>query len=183
MDPLLWNKVFAAILGAAFVILGLSFLSDAIFTSHAPEKAGFAIEVEESSSDHAKVDAKPKGVESVNAMLASADIGAGQKVAKKCAACHTFDKGGKNKVGPALFNIVNRPLASVDGFGYSAALKAYSDGKTWSYDELNTFLFKPKAHIKGTSMGFAGLKKIGDRAAVIAYLRSLADTPAAMPSE
>ena len=84
----------------------------------------------------------------------------GSKVAKKCAACHTFDEGGANKVGPALYGIVNKGMGATDGFGYSAALKAYGEGKTWTYEELNGFLWKPKTYIKGTGMGFPGLKKL-----------------------
>ena len=121
-------------------------------------------------------------VEPVAALLASADLAKGEKVGKKCVACHTFNEGGANKVGPGLYGIVDRPMASVDGFGYSSALTAYADGKSWTYAELNGFLFKPKAHVKGTSMGFAGIKKTADRAAMIAYLRTLAGTPAPLPA-
>lgn len=176
-----WNKIFGALLACAFVVLGVNFLSDGLFHTENPEKQGYAIE----GGAIAAVgggDDKAEGVESVSAMLATMEISEGQKIGKKCVACHNFDKGGANKVGPALYNIVNRPVASVDGFGYSGALKAYAEGgKTWTYDELNGFLYKPKAHVKGTSMGFAGLKKTGDRAAMIAYLRSLADTMAPLP--
>jgi cytochrome c len=114
-------------------------------------------------------------------LLASADLAKGEKVGKKCVACHNFNEGGKNKVGPGLYDIVNRPIASVDGFGYSGALKTYAAEKTWTYEELNGFLYKPKAHVKGTSMGFAGLKKTADRANMIGYLRTLAASPAALP--
>lgn len=175
-----WNKIFGALLACAFVVLGVNFLSDGLFHAEKPEQDGYALE----GGAVAAVDGgdEPAGVESVNAMLAKMEISEGEKVGKKCVACHNFDKGGANKVGPALYDIVNRAIATVDGFGYSGALKAYAEGgKTWTYDELNGFLYKPKAHVKGTSMGFAGLKKTGDRAAMIAYLRSLADTMAPLP--
>ncbi len=176
-----WNKIFGALLAAAFVVLGVNFLSDGIFHADKPEKEGYALEG--GVVEVAAAATSEPVVEPVSAMLANMEISEGEKVAKKCAACHTFDKGGTNKVGPALYGTVNRAIASVDGFGYSGALKAYAadGGKTWTYDELNGFLYKPKAHVKGTSMGFAGLKKTGDRAAIIAYLRSLADEMAPLP--
>jgi len=113
----------------------------------------------------------------------SADIVAGQKVAKKCLSCHTFEPGGKNKVGPALYDIVNRAMGITDGFSYSSTMKSVSEGKTWDYESLNGFLYKPKAYMKGTAMGFVGVKKTADRANLIAYLRSLADSPAPLPAE
>lgn len=179
MDSFEWNKVFGALLATAFVVLGITFLSDGIYHSDNPEKEGFAIEGGEVA---AAVGGPAVAVaEPVNALLATADAALGLKAVKKCAACHEFTEGGKNKVGPALYDIVNRPIASVEGFGYSSALKAYGEGKTWTYDELNGFLYKPKAHVKGTSMGFAGLKKTDERAAMIGYLRTLSANPAALP--
>ena len=114
-------------------------------------------------------------------MLASADAGKGAKIAKKCASCHSFNKGGKNKVGPNLWNIVNKSKASVDGYKYSKALSGY--GGAWDWDALNGFLANPKAYVKGTKMAYAGLKKDGDRAAMLAYLRSLSETPADLPNK
>ena len=113
-------------------------------------------------------------------MLASADAGKGAKIAKKCASCHSFNKGGKNKVGPNLWNIVNKSKASVDGYKYSKALAGH--GGAWDWDALNGFLANPKAYVKGTKMAYAGLKKDGDRAAMLAYLRSLSETPADLPN-
>lgn len=112
-----------------------------------------------------------------SAMLASADIDKGKRVFNKCKSCHTVEKGGKNKIGPNMWNIVNQPMAAKDGFSYSAALKGMSD-RRWSYENLNAFLLKPRNFAKGTKMTFAGLKKDSDRANVIAYLRSLSDNPA-----
>lgn len=176
-----WNKIAAAFLACAFVILGVNFLSDGLYHSKVPEQQGYAIEGAEVETA-GDGDSQPAGPEPVNALLASVDIADGEKVAKKCVACHSFDEGGGNKVGPALYGVVERQIASVDGFGYSPALKTYAEGgKTWTYDELNGFLNKPKAHVEGTTMGFAGLKKVDERAEIIAYLRSLAATPAALP--
>ena len=181
MDSFEWNKIFGALLGGAFVVLGLNFLSEAIYHSEKPEQFGYAVEVEE--SDTAITAAEPEEVEipAVTPLLASADIGKGEKVAKKCAACHNFNEGGQNKVGPALWNIVNKQMASADGFAYSAALKEFGVGKVWDYDALNQFLLKPKNYVKGTSMGFAGIKKLDDRAALIAWMRSKSNDPAPLP--
>ena len=179
MDSFEWNKVFAALLTLAFVVLGVNFLSDGLYHGKNPEKPGYAIEG--GAQEATTAAAAGPTVESVDALLASADLAAGEKAGKKCAACHNFTKGGANKVGPGLYDVVNRAIASVDGFGYSTALKEYSEGKTWTYEELNGFLYKPKAHVKGTSMGFAGLKKTNERAAMIAYLRSLSASPAPLP--
>ncbi len=179
MDSFEWNKIFAAILTTLFVVMGTSILSEIIFHQAAPVTPGYALEGG-AAKEEAKEDKGPT-IDSVDALLASADLAKGEKVAKKCVSCHTFNEGGDDKVGPALYGIVNRPLGSKDGFGYSSAMKAYGADKTWTYEELNAFLYKPKAHIKGTSMGFAGVKKTEDRAALIAYLRSLAATPAPLP--
>jgi cytochrome c len=111
------------------------------------------------------------------AMLASASAEAGKKVTKKCAACHSFTKGGPNKVGPNLWNVVGGKPASAAGYKYSGAMKNMV--ANWDFEELNKFLYKPKAYLKGTKMSFSGLKKMGDRAAVIAYLTSLSDSPKA----
>ncbi|MFZ1680960.1 MAG: cytochrome c family protein, partial [Rhizobiaceae bacterium] len=111
-------------------------------------------------------------------------VDAGATVFKKCASCHTVDNGGANKVGPNLWNIVNRPVASHEGFAYSAPMKAFAEGgKTWDYESLSQFTLAPKGLVKGTAMGFAGLKKIDERANLIAYLRSLSDAPAPLPGQ
>lgn len=184
MDSFELNKMAGAFLGVVFVVMSISIVSDAIFDSPVPEKAGYAVEVEGGDSHggggEAKADAGP---EPIAPLLASADVGAGEKVFKKCAACHTTEEGGANKVGPNLWNIVNRPVASGDGFNYSASLTEFSSGNSvvWDYAHLNGFLLKPKAYVKGTSMGFAGLKKVEDRANIVAYLRTFASSPAPLP--
>ncbi len=182
MSSFEWNKIFAAVLAVAFVVLGVTFLSDEIYRTKNPEKPGFAIEGGPSEGKEAEA-AKPTepSIEPIAAMLASVDLAAGEKIAKKCAACHAFVEGGKKKVGPGLYGVVNRAIASVEGFRYSSALRKYSEGKTWTFAELNGYLYKPRAYVKGTSMGFSGLKKTEQRAALIGYLRSLAATPAPLP--
>ena len=183
MDSFEFNKYAMAILGTVFLVMCLIFLSDGIFHSVNPEKQGYAVEVAENTSSSAGAEDTGPAYEPINALLASADIAAGEKVAKKCAACHTFEEGGANKVGPALYGIVNKDMAATDGFGYSSALTEYGQGKTWTYDELNGFLWKPKTYIKGTGMAFPGLKKVKDRANIVAYLRSLSANPAPLPTE
>lgn len=115
----------------------------------------------------------------IGTLLASADKNAGAKISKKCAACHSFDKGGPNKVGPNLWDVVGRTVASHEGYSYSSALSDL--GGQWSYERLNAFLTKPKDFAPGTKMGFAGLKDAQDRANLIAYLRSLSDDPKPLP--
>ena len=175
------NKVAMAFLGTVFLIMGMNFLSESIFHPHAPEKPGYLIEVAEEGAGDAKDANTGPAYEPITALLASANIENGQKVAKKCAACHTFDQGGANKVGPALYDIVNRAMGGVGGFGYSSALTAFGEGKVWDYESLNGFLWKPKKYMKGTAMGFAGIKKAQDRADLVAYLRSLSASPAPLP--
>ncbi len=183
MDSFKLNKFAMAFLGTIFVLMSASFISDSLFHSEVPEKAGFKIEAGETDSHSEEAKVTETDYDPIASLLANADIDAGAKVAKKCAACHTFKDGGKKKVGPNLYNIVGAAIGGVDGFAYSSALKDFGDGKTWDYAALNGFLYKPKKYIKGTAMGFAGLKKTADRANIIAFLRSMADSPAPLPGE
>lgn len=182
MNAFQLNKIAMAVLGIIFVIMGISILSESFFHSEEPKVAGYEIKAEEKAPEaKTEANANAKPYEDIAPLLASADLEAGAKVSKKCGACHTFEKGGKNKVGPHLYDIVGRAIAGVDDFGYSSALKAYGDGKTWTYEELNGFLYKPKKHVKGTAMGFSGLKKTADRANLIGWLRTHSDAPVALP--
>jgi cytochrome c len=175
------NMGVGAFLGTVFVLMSVSIASEGIFHSEVPEKEGFAIIAEEGASDagagataEVEVDIKP--------LLASADAAAGATVFKKCASCHTADKGGANKVGPNLWGVVERPIASHEGFSYSAGMKTFAEAnKTWTYDHLSFFVEAPKKHVPGTAMGFAGVKKPDERANLIAWLREQADAPVALP--
>lgn len=182
MDSSELNKYIMGFLATVFGVMTVSILSDSIFTTHAPEKPGFIIEAAEAEAG-GETGAPAAEAVSIATLLASADAANGEKVFKKCAACHTTENGGANKVGPNLWNIVNRPMATHEGFSYSGAMKEFSQGGSvvWDYDHLNHFLLSPKGYIKGTAMGFAGDKKDNERADLIAYLRTLSDSPAPLP--
>jgi len=184
MDSFEINKLIGGILATVFVVFSISIISDTLFAAHTPEKPGFLIESAEPDA-HApaggEVAAAP---EPIGHLLASADAAAGATLFKRCAACHTGDKGGANKIGPNLWGIVNRPVASHEGYSYSAPMKAFAEGGTvWDYDHIDHFIVAPKSLVKGTAMNFPGLKKPEDRANVIAYLRTLADSPAPLPED
>lgn len=183
MDSFEFNKIIGGLLGTVFVVFTLGIVSDAIFASPIPEKPGYAIEVAEDDQGGGDAGGGEAAETPIAALLASASPDAGAAVFKKCAACHTDNSGGANKVGPNLWGIVNRPIASHEGFAYSAAMKDFSQGGSveWTYENLDHFLLSPKGLVKGTAMGFAGLKKADERAAVIAYLRTMADSPAPLP--
>ena len=181
MDSFEFNKLIGAFLGTVFVVFSVGIVSDSIFAAPHPEKEGFVIEAAEPEAG-AGAEAAP-AEEPIAVRLAGADATAGQAIEKKCSACHTTEKGGANKVGPNLFGIVNRPVASHEGFAYSGAMKEFSQGGSvvWDYEHLDKFLTSPKGLVKGTAMGFAGLKNPTERANLIAFLRELADTPAPLP--
>ncbi|MGL4197115.1 MAG: c-type cytochrome [Allorhizobium sp.] len=175
------NMGVGAFLGTVFVLMSVSIASEGIFHSETPEKEGFAIVAEEA----APAEAAPEAAATpIAVLLASADAAAGEGVFKKCASCHTVDKGGANKVGPNLYGLVDRPIASHEGFSYSAAITEFSKGGTelWTWDHLNEFLLAPKQHIPGTAMGFAGIKKDDERANLIVYLHTMADSPVPLPT-
>ncbi|HSX74339.1 MAG TPA: cytochrome c family protein [Shinella sp.] len=177
------NMGVGALLGTVFVLMSVSIASEGIFHSGAPEKEGFTIVAEETGGEAAGGGEAAAAVP-IATLLASADAGAGETVFKKCASCHTSEKGGPNKVGPGLWDVVNRPVASHEGFSYSAGMTTFSEGHkvVWDYDHLSFFLEAPKKHVPGTAMGFAGLKKDDERANLIAYLRTLSDNPAPLPT-
>jgi cytochrome c len=180
MDSFEFNKMAGAVLGTALAVFGLSELSGIIYDTHPPEKQGYAIEVEEAATggEQGGGDATPDVP--LPQLLAAADVAKGEVSHKKCLGCHDFNKGGPNKTGPNLWDIVDRPIASHEGFPYSEALKARS-GEQWTYDNLFTFLNNPKAFAPGTKMVLA-VKSSAERANLIAYLRTLSDNPKPLPA-
>lgn len=174
------NKIFAAILCAAVTIMLVGFIAETTLKAEKLKKD--AVEIENSSgSVGGAVNTGPKLPDPIMALLADADTAKGAKISKACASCHSFEKGGATKQGPNLWNIVGQAKGGVSGFAYSEALIA--KGGNWGYDAMNQFFAKPKKYISGTKMNFAGLKKAKDRAALIAWLREQADSPAALPTE
>jgi cytochrome c len=179
MDSFELNKIIGAILGTCLILLVTSFTAGALFAPVTPEKPGYQIAAkEESHGGEGKEAAAPS--EPIEKLLQTASVDKGAAAAKKCAACHTFEKGGPNRVGPNLWGVVDRDRATEPGFNYSAAMKA--KGGKWSFDELNKFIANPKGYITGTAMGFAGIPKDSERADVIDYLHTLADAPVPLPT-
>ena len=180
MDSFELNKIIAAILMVALLIIGIGKLSNVIFHVEKPETPGYSLEVEQATIVSSQINSQPvEDKIDIAALIAMGDINTGEKVFKKCAACHSIVKGGKNNIGPALYNVVGREVGAVDDYKYSKALAAY--GKEWTFEELNGYLLKPAKWIKGTKMAFAGLRKEKDRASVILYLNQNSDNPLPLP--
>ena len=179
MDSFELNKIIAAVLLVALLVIGIGKVSDMIFYVEKPEKPGYAVEVEQVSSGSASTKDVVEKVVDIAALMALGDVASGEKIFKKCAACHSINKGGKHKIGPALYNVVGRKVGAVEDYKYSKALIAYE--KDWTFEELNGFLIKPSKHIKGTKMAYAGLRKEADRASVIKYLNENSDNPLPLP--
>jgi cytochrome c len=178
MDSFELNKIMGAVLGTCLFLLAVNIAAGAIFAPVKPAKPGYEIAVpDQPAAKDQKGPAEPEVP--IEQLLAKADLGRGENSAKKCAACHTFNKGGRSLVGPNMWGIVGRPKASEPGFNYSAALK--SKGGNWTIEGLNQFIANPKGMVPGTNMTFGGIQRPGERADLIAYLNSLSDNPAPLP--
>jgi cytochrome c len=179
MDSFELNKIIAAVLMVALLVIGLGKITDSVFHVQKPNIPGYQVEVESQLTSSTSVAADIAEKIDIAAIMALGDITSGEKVFKKCAACHSINKGGKNKIGPALYNVVGRAVGGVNDYKYSKALASY--GKEWTFEELNGFLTKPSSYLKGTKMSYAGLRKEKDRASVIKYLNQNSDSPKLLP--
>ena len=176
-----FNKILAAIIITIiiFVIIGFvgNFLVKVDYNKN--QETAYKIEIPETSVDSTTQTVLKDEIESISSLLVNASLDKGEKIFKKCAACHNYKKNSKSKIGPNLWNLINRPKASLSDFDYSKALK--DNGGNWTYEELNRFLYKPKEYIKGTKMNFAGLSNLEDRAHLILWLRQQSDNPVPLP--
>ena len=181
MDSFELNKIIAAVLLTVLIIIGIGKLSNIIFHVEKPKESAYKIEGLELHLLHLHRRWKLKVVEEVDikALLAMGDLGHGEKVFKKCSACHMIASGGKNMIGPNLWSVIGRTAGSVSDYKYSKAMVAY--GKEWTFEEMNSYLIKPQAYVKGTKMAFAGLRKEKDRASVILFMNSKSSSPKPLP--
>ncbi|WP_412777910.1 c-type cytochrome [Thalassospira lucentensis] len=181
MNTMEINKIVAGVICAVLLVIVVGKIGGALVHPDELEEAvyPFSEELMAGADAPAAAPSAPAGPEPILAMLASADLGEGEKVFKKCASCHDAEQGGPNKVGPNLYGIVGANFAHKDDFSYSGAMADH--GGQWGFAELNEFLYNPRGYIDGTKMSFGGLKKASDRANVIAWLNSKSDSPMAYP--
>ena len=169
------NKIITAILVTILVVFGIGKISNLIFDKDDKNIVAYKVEAPENSAIQASVETSVD----ITALLASGDAAHGEKVFKKCKACHSIKQGGGNKIGPKLWNVMFRPVGTITDYKYSKALSSF--GKEWSWQEMNGFLIKPSTWIKGNKMGFAGLKSEKDRASIILYLNQNSENPKPLP--
>jgi cytochrome c len=180
MDSFEINKIIAAILLTALIVIGIGKFADVLFHVEKLEQSAYKIEgLEVSSTNNNVKKIQEEEKVDISALLAMGDIAHGEKVFKKCSACHMIASDGKNMIGPNLWGVLGSKTASKADYKYSKALASYS--KNWTFEEMNGFLIKPAKYIKGTKMAFAGLRKEKDRASVILYVNSKSDNPIKLP--
>ena len=182
MDSFEINKIIAAVLLTALIIIGIGKFTDILFHVEKPKESAYKIEgLEVASTSTSSAEVKTKVVEAldIKALLAMGDLGHGEKVFKKCTACHQIAAEGKNMIGPNLWSVIGRTAGSISDYKYSKAMVAY--GKEWTFEEMNNYLIKPQAYVKGTKMAFAGLRKEKDRASVILFMNSKCSYPKPLP--
>ena len=174
------NKIIVSIVFAVILIFGINKIADVVYYVEKPEKSSYQVESMQTVADtENKTNSEDAASGDIMTLFASTNAADGEKVFKKCAACHSITKEGGNKIGPKLWNVMFRPVGSIADYKYSKALSSY--GKEWTWKEMNNFLIKPAKWIKGNKMGFAGLKKEEDRASIILYLNKNSDNPKPLP--
>ena len=180
MDSFEINKIIAAVLLTALLIIGIGKFADVLFHVEKPKQSAYKVEgLETVTSSTAQEKPKIEEKVDISKLLAMGDLAHGEKVFKKCSACHMIASDGKNMIGPNLWNVIGRKAGSVSDYKYSKAMVTYA--KKWSFEEMNSYLIKPQKHIKGTKMAFAGLRKEKDRASVILYMNSKSNNPKPLP--
>ena len=182
MDSFELNKIIAAVLLTVLIIIGIGKFTDVLFHVEKPKESAYKIEgleVAPTLGSSSGVETKVVEVVDIKTLLAMGDLGHGEKVFKKCSACHMIASGGKNMIGPNLWSVIGRTAGSVSDYKYSKAMVAY--GKEWTFEEMNSYLIKPQAYVKGTKMAFAGLRKEKDRASVILFMNSKSSSPKSLP--
>ena len=174
MDGFEINKIIAAVLATVLIVFSINKFADILFHADKPQQSAYKVEEVEAtlaSSGESKIEIKE--------LLAMGDVEHGKKVFKKCSSCHMITSGGKNMIGPNLWGIIGKESGSTSGYSYSKAMAAF--GKKWNFEEINGFLIKPSAYVKGTKMAFAGLKNEKDRASVILFMNSKSNSPLPTP--
>jgi cytochrome c len=183
MDSFEVNKIAGAVLGVLLFAMGLNVLSGELFRPRKAGELGYALPepAPQASAGAGAPQQAAAPSEPLPVLLAKADPTKGQTAARKCLSCHSLEKGGPNKVGPNLYGVIGRPVASHAGFNYSAALKG--KGGEWSFEQVDQFVHSPKGYAPGTTMGsFPGVPSGNERADILAYLRTLSDSPAPLPA-
>ena len=179
MDSFEVNKIIAAVLLVALLVIGIGKIADLVFFIEKPEKTGYKVELPDTENSSQIEKAAEVEEVDISALLALGTVEHGEKVFKKCTACHVVNKGGANKIGPVLYGVLGRQVAAISDYKYSKAMAGYD--KNWTFEEMNGYLKKPQSYIKGTKMAFAGLRKEKDRASVILYLNKNSDNPLPLP--
>ncbi|MBU2532794.1 MAG: cytochrome c family protein [Alphaproteobacteria bacterium] len=186
MDSFEFNKIAAAVLSALLLMFGTPILAEILAGGGGHDghevKVGYKLPVEVASADPGAATPEPAGFDFTKVVAVAADVTPenGQNVFKKCASCHTVNEGGRNGIGPNLYDVVGRGRGNTEGFSYSKALTEM--GGVWDYPSMAEFLHNPKGYVKGTKMAFAGLKSEKDIAAVLKYLGTLSASPKPLPN-
>ena len=176
MDGFELNKILASVLVTVLVVYGINKFTDFLFYVDKPQQSAYKVEKPEATLASANAQETSVGI---NELLAMGSVEHGEKVFKKCSACHMIIAGGKNMIGPNLWGVIGRKAGAISDYNYSKAMLAYA--KEWTFEEMNSYLIKPQAYIKGTKMAFAGLRKEKDRASVILYMNSKSSSPKNLP--